>query len=332
MSTSAPLTLCNNIINVPPCDATATSLAQCESLFNRQMFRIIAEHGGYIAGGMARAALRGDDMYMYFNGIDASLPLKSVDIDDDVVCRQSLVRPGDIDVFFTTNEHALAAIDALSRVQYDDMFMLQVSHAGLAMNVNVPVYLFDHRHMRRSLNVQCITSFCGDPITILNGFDITNCMCALLLDHVGQPEQLLANSDVIMLEQEHTLDIRRSNSPFLLKRVHKYMTQRGLHCMTHRSRAVITDWMMRYVTRCFDDHPVAGNEAIVRTGVSGPIITQLRNINALSDDQIIMLIGAVNSISTHYTKNAAGSYELVKFNHVIDAIARHANDRPVAIA
>lgn len=188
-------------------------------------FKIVWDHGGYIAGGFARmvaaldASARGElNIYPVWRRESSWRALESY---TELV--HAPPRPpwegkasthwkwrgavGDVDFFFPSEAAARAALGAVMNA-FGALAHCETTAAGYAEEVT-----YDQ------CRYQFITRVNGALEDVLSGFDLTNAKVALL------PESILAPPEWLELEEARTIGIDLWNKPNLLWRVKKWASK-----------------------------------------------------------------------------------------------------------
>lgn len=187
-----------------------------------RVFQGPLELGCTLAGGFVRALYRGDSLPDYFAQTKDGLP-------------------GDIDVFLPPGLKPSDVHDEFPTPKGK----LERSHAGFGWNF----VLYPRRTSiidEHSIRVQLIDypEFCSkDPVSVVDRFDFTNVTIAISV--VSGTPILTVHRDWKGLEDSRTLGIRNVTSPFLGKRIVKYLRRKGLVGVSSDSAPRITEWLAR---------------------------------------------------------------------------------------
>lgn len=233
-------------------------------ILQRPAIRYAFDRGAWIAGGFARAVFLGKRLSEFFSNAGPKLP-------------------GDIDLFFDSQEEAASVIELLT-----DRGYVSNSYGGNAKQTTLHLQSKEAEVWNVStIQLQVV----NNPELILPireqlaRFDFTNVCCAF------KGEEFLAPSTLLELETNHLLDIKSSASPYLAARVRKYM-RRGFVGVTDGSRQHITDWLIRAIADDFKG--VAGLSGTVKDtpwckDQIKSLLTQYGHI--LRSEDLIMMIG-----------------------------------------
>jgi hypothetical protein len=207
-------------------------------------FRIVWDHGGYIAGGFARmvttldATSRGElstypawrresswrALKLYTELVHAAPPHPSGKASTHWQWRGTV---GDVDFFFPNEVAARAALGSVMNA-FGERAHRETTAAGYAEEVT-----YDR------CRYQFITRVNGALEEVLSGFDLTNAKVALL------PESILTPPEWLELEEARAIGIDLWNKPNLLWRVKKWAAK-------HSYRKLRTSDEDRFVNLVFD--------------------------------------------------------------------------------
>lgn len=219
-------------------------------------------NGAHIAGGFARVIFLGQRVSTYLFGQE---------------------RRGDIDLFFSSREQ----IEATTHV------IRGASHRSFGGNAReyshvVPDQIlkpYEYYAAGTSFSVQIVDK--ADLILPIEEqlarFDFVNVRCAF------NDKVMLVDDRIPKLEADHLLQIGSNSSPYLSSRIIKYM-KKGYVTVTHDSRELITDWIIRALAGEFDEFypektrsPAFGKQCI-NAIISG-------HAYLLRNEDLIMLLG-----------------------------------------
>lgn len=252
--------------------------------------------GGFIAGGFARMCALGNmesnkDVVEYLTGRwpPLKMPLKN----------RWQVRAGDIDVFFPTIEQGGSNSDTISEAmkqQPTDVWSRNMSMGpsksitGLCLNTEMGKDIcqcLGHDELQYA-TIQCIVdaSLRGTPERVISGFDLVNCRAALMRDGT-----ILVDERLLSIESNSQLLVDRVNSPMLMKRILKYLNNRGLTTVHSGSRPFIVDWIARHVSESSFGTCEALEKMTAGMRLSSNELKQLVDSSALNAHDLVMLIG-----------------------------------------
>jgi hypothetical protein len=228
------------------------------------LIRVAFEHGAWIAGGFARAVFLCKRMDQFFT-------------------RNDYIMPGDIDLFFDSQEEADAVITF-----YKNMGYVSKSYGGNAVQTTCSLgQAITSNSGIKSISIQVV----NNPTLILpireqlDRFDFTNVCCAF------RDEEFLTPPNLLELESSYLLDIKNSTSPFLAARIRKYM-RRGFAGVTDGSRQHITDWLINAVADGFKGVPGLNGTVKDAAWCKAQISELLyKNELLLRNEDLVMLIG-----------------------------------------
>jgi len=178
-------------------------------------------NGGFIAGGFARALLRGDSLHEYVSQDDG----KGV-----------YTHAGDVDVFFTSEEGAKKTTSSfkdrrsMAGFAQETMDWVSINSAAIPekRDINFKVQLIDRPDLISKTPEECISRF-----------DMVNCQVALVGDVLIHPK------DWRELEASRKLRINQIHSPFLGSRILKYMKYRGYDGIEESSYPLLVEWLAK---------------------------------------------------------------------------------------
>jgi len=178
-------------------------------------------NGGFVAGGFARALLRGDSLREYLSQSDG---------------KGGYGHAGDVDVFFTSEEGAKKTTssfkDRRSMAGFAQETMDWVSMTSAAIpekrDINFKVQLIDRPDLISKTPEECISRF-----------DMVNCQVALVGDVLIHPK------DWHQLEASRKIRINQIYSPFLGSRILKYVKYRGYDGIEESSYPLLVEWLAK---------------------------------------------------------------------------------------
>jgi hypothetical protein len=203
---------------------------------------------GYVAGGCAREMLsRGVLDSTYFQHSE----------------RGSSTRwhaPGDIDVFFRNrDDFESARYDLDCIVKHLDASVSRPSLAGFAHDYHVPASAVTRVQYEdplcRTVKVQLISSWFGEPVDVIDGFDITAAKVGFDFEHAYVSEQWRSTHDRRVLDMCHD----GYACPLTGYRIAKYV-RKGYTRLTNST----TNLLCRWIEHFCDNSPTYG--------ITGPVI------------------------------------------------------------
>jgi len=252
--------------------------------------------GCTLAGGFVRALYRGDRL-------------------DDYFARTKSGVPGDVDIFLPGGIDAASVKDSIVSLKKDSNFLR--SHAGFGWD--------DTLHPRRhgftshSVHVQFIDypEFCSpDPVEVIDRFDFTNAAIAISLVE-GKPT-LTVHRKWKELEKLRALEIKNVTSPFLGKRIVKYLKRKGLESVSSNSAPKITEWL----ARCSSSGQFVINGRSFDTVAKDGVMSLFASGLAPKED-IIMFLGKWEVV---VSDRREGDYAGFATNRTIDWARSHIQD------
>ena len=240
--------------------------------------------GGWIAGGFARCVLSGQSTTDYFNW-----------------GRLSSNRPGDVDIFFPSDDIAASVIA-------DQSYSMTKSFGGFAKEASVQtnqgflqLQLVDTPQLCRPLNES------------LSQFDFENCQVAIVGDTIHFPQGWHD------LERARLLKVVNSNSPFLGSRIVKYIENRGMKGITPDSIPMLSDWIYRTAVTDFPGY------SETHMGGFHSAIKNLNTAKMLDPAFLTLFLGkwdVYNKVSSNY-----GHYETVKIDWALSELGKIKHNR-----
>jgi hypothetical protein len=178
-------------------------------------------NGGFVAGGFARALLRGDSLREYFSPSDK----KGV-----------YGHAGDVDVFFTSEEGAKTTTSSFNdrrsmagfAQETTDWVSMTSATIPDKRNITFKVQLIDRSDLISKTPEECISRF-----------DMVNCQVALVGDVLIHPKEWHE------LEASRKIRINQIHSPFLGSRILKYTKYRGYDGIEASSYPLLVEWLAK---------------------------------------------------------------------------------------
>ncbi len=211
-------------------------------------------NGGFIAGGFARALLRGDSLRDYFT-------LENSCSSDGM---GSGWHAGDVDVFFTSEEGARKvtssfndrrSIAGFAQENTEWVSFVSGKLANVRGDLSFKVQLVDRPDLVSKTPEECISRF-----------DMVNCQVALVGDVLIHPK------DWHELEASRKLRINQIHSPFLGSRILKYLKYRGYEGIEESSYPLLVEWLAKAAGDNFPgftDRHLSGVQSAVKRLVGG---------------------------------------------------------------
>jgi hypothetical protein len=233
------------------------------------------ENGGWIAGGFARTVLAGESIVDYFWPSD----------------RKNLSFFGDIDIFFPDEESAKRANDAASACfstpKYNEPHRFATDWL-LRPSKNMHEYIeksgvdskrFDY------IRVQYVTNppngFKKTLTDTIEDFDLVNCMVGIDGERIVFPKKWFE------LQKSKSLEINKSATPFLGRRLAKYLTHRNYLKITPNSKDLLIEWIARVKN---DEWPNVFNSTHTKRQMMMNALSELLSIGDVSLTDIVILI------------------------------------------
>jgi hypothetical protein len=202
-------------------------------IITNQAITIGIRNGGWIAGGFARTILAGESIVDYIWPID----------------RKDLSFSGDVDIFFPSEESAKRANEEAIVCFKQPKFHAPNRFAtdwSLRPNENIYNYAKTAGVEERRVDfvrVQYVTNppngFKNTLIDTISDFDLLNCMVGFDGERIVFPENWFE------LQESKTLEINKSATPFLGRRLAKYLTHRNYGSISPKSKDLLIEWIAR---------------------------------------------------------------------------------------
>ena len=269
-----------------------------------QTVSIGIRNGGWIAGGFARTILAGESI------VDYIWPERRRDVDF----------PGDIDIFFpdavsakSANEDATASFrtpqfNAPSRFATD--WLLHPNK--LTRNYSTSTNVDDNRIS--TVKIQYVTNppdgFKRTLIDTISDFDLVNCMVGFDGERIVFPKKWFE------LQESKTLEINKSSTPFLGRRLAKYLMHRNYNAITHASKDLLIEWVARVKN---DEWPSIFNAEHTRKQMMMRALDQLLSSGDISLADIAILLNKW-TISKKVASDGYGQTRHIQVDWALDKI------------
>ena len=228
-----------DFISTPLSEESPATRIFIEQILELDAVQHALKFGGWLAGGSIAYAIHSGEMGLK---------------------RYGEILQGDIDVFFSDQQNALAAAGTFEdyaeslqnrpgRRRYNTM----VSPSKFAFNI-LPRRNYWEKEIKQGVeesfaNIQYIThpNFCApSPLHNISSFDLVASMAAT------DGKQVWRHKDLQQLQSKRLLRIARSDTPFLASRVIKYLIKdRGYDSLEEGSNEKVHEWFYRAVTDSF---------------------------------------------------------------------------------
>ena len=198
----------------------------------------------------------------------------------------------DIDLYFKSKEDYEEAVEFLRTVvkrdnnpryyrpgSYLSPITLEKSATGLCHNFNY-----------NDIKYQLVGCLFGEPREIITSFDFKNLEVCYYYD-TNIESYLCMNSDHAKNTVE--LEIRHTNSPFLMHRIYKYMNYRGFKAVSMQSKKHITDWLIKAASGYYYENTDGCPSIYVNLVDNYFLRSVLPNRDLISDDDLVYLIGKI---------------------------------------
>lgn len=202
---------------------------------------------------------------------------------------------GDIDFFFPSHRVAKEAMSSFTGAAGKGQNFLQRSHGGFAKEAVCSV---EDGQQQMGVKVQfiCEEKMCLPTIEeCLSDFDFLNCRVGLRMFE-GDLQFVIARG-WREAEDAGLLHVMNNKSPFLGKRIIKYLNRRDLTGLSQGSADIITGWLINVAQGGFPEFKE------IHTGNLHDVVKELRSDKIVRDDHLILFINKWNE-----TVEVSGGY------------------------
>ena len=223
-----------NILENPSYEKIEITSEVCENLLKQEIFTISFNAGGWIAGGFAR------EIFLSIRSPEKS---RFKDIYDYIK-----VGRGDVDIFFPNKESLedLLSTAVRHKLMYTKTKFTTSAFLGIQKDVSV------------HLKVQLVdTFFYRDTFEAFENFDFANSCYAIVKE--DSKFYVIGMKYAIQADAAGVLHVKKSNSPYTIQRMYKYLSKRGLHKISNESKDVVYDLLIRSASHAFDKKYEIGN-------------------------------------------------------------------------
>ena len=237
------------------------------------------ESGGWIAGGFARTILAGESIVEY---LYPKRPKYS----------EFRQMSSDIDIFFPNQESASKAmptLESISRGKVElgmdrfavDWHIQPSNKLNELFEKEIPDYEKRFNSTRVQFVVKPPSGFKPTLLETINDFDLVNCMVGIDGQYIYYPVEWAE------LEETKTLKISKSNTPFLGRRLAKYINARGYENISESSRDLFVEWIARVHS---DEFPSVFNSYHKRKEMMMTALNNLISNKAMPLTDVVMFI------------------------------------------
>jgi hypothetical protein len=266
-------------------------------------------NGGWIAGGFARAILAGESIVNYL------YPEKS----------SAGVNAGDIDIFFP-NKEASYSTAVLIEEKVNRKMKLQPYRFAIDCHLRSGHQMLEHlekcgvnRSRISEVRVQIVLNppdgFKPTLLETLDNFDLINCMVGIDGQHIYFPAEWEE------LEGSKSLKIAKSETPFLGRRLAKYLFERGYENISEVSRDLFVEWLARVNNNEFSDF---FNPYHVRKEMMMSALDKLIERKAIPLTDIVLLVNKWN-ITKKQNAGGYGESTYVSIDWALDKLQNQTN-------
>tara|TARA_Y100000593_G_C4296676_1_gene331034 strand:- start:507 stop:1388 length:882 start_codon:yes stop_codon:yes gene_type:complete len=193
----------------------------------------------------------------------------------------------DLDLYFPNVKMYEKAIDY---VKTETNFLIEQSVTGLCQNIyqRQNTHWEEPSHINKC-KIQLVGCVFGSPEDIITSFDFKNLeVCCFKKKN----KYVLMHSDN-PVKFNNLLDIRHTNSPFLMHRVYKYMTYRGFVGVTERSKKHITDWIIKASSGFYEENLDGCKSIYVDLLDNYGVRSLLKNPDIITNDDLVFMVGKI---------------------------------------
>lgn len=233
--------------------------------------------GGWIAGGFARTILAGESIVDYLFPKERSL------------------NTGDIDVFFPDKDAAYSAIATIES-KINRKLGLQPYRFAVDCGLRLGRQTLEHIEKcgideRRIAEIR--VQFVANPpdgfkptlLETLDDFDLVNCMVGIDGQYIYFPKEWFE------FEKTKTLCISKSTTPFLGRRLAKYLCVRDYKNVSEASHDLFIEWLVRVKN---DEFSNSFNSYHVRKEMMTSALDKLIERNVMSLTDVVLLVDKWN--------------------------------------
>lgn len=224
------------------------------------LYTLMKKYGAFIAGGASHALMRGYCLQKYLDQHDCA----------------------DLDLYFEDKQRyrgAVNFIEKLTAKSTSPRVYMEKSPTGLCNNISI------ENSFKKIQLVGCIF---GKPESVILSFDFKNLESCLFLD--GDHYKMMYTDNA---KESKLLNIRHSNSPFLMHRVYKYMKYRGYTGVSKSSRRHITDWIIKASSGYYLEHKDGCPSIYVDLLNNNAFKSLLRDKDIISNSDLVFMIGKI---------------------------------------
>jgi hypothetical protein len=263
--------------------------------------------GGWIAGGFARAILTGESIVDYLYPEGRRFPT------------------GDIDIFFPNQEAAAGAMSSLESITRQQV-RLQPNRFAIDWHLqpsnNMREFFEKNIPMCNKLagvRIQFVVNppdgFKTTLLDTINNFDLVNCMVGIEGQYIHFPAEWQG------LEESKSLKIAKSDTPFLGRRLSKYLLSRGYENIEESSRDLFIEWVARVHN---DEFPGVFNHEHFRKEMMMSSFDKLIEREAIPLTDIVLLVNKWN-ISKKQSTGNYGPSKYITLDWALDKLQNHVN-------
>ena len=259
-------------------DVNITNKIELES--NKHFQTFMKDYGGIFAGGTAYAMFHGKRMSDHLNDHNCA----------------------DLDLYFRSKKEYENAVEYANQIIHANRNFRP--HASVEKSITG----LCHNFYTENIKIQLVGCVFGTPEEIVSSFDFKNLELYYFWDDKTSKYKCGSSKNTT---DTNYLNVRHTNSPFLMHRVHKYISYRGFKGITENSRKHITDWIIKASSGFYKENKDGCINIYVDLLHNCGFINLLRNTDIISDKDLVYMIGKIKqdefeSIEVEsfgYTKN-----------------------------
>jgi hypothetical protein len=227
---------------------------------NKHFQTLMKDYNGIFAGGTAFAMFHGERMTNHLNNHSCS----------------------DLDLYFRSKEEYENAVEyAHDQMKEKDKYNVSVekSITGLC-----------HNFYTEAIKVQLVGCVFGTPEKIVTSFDFKNLELYYFWDNKALKYKCGSSKNA---SDTNYLNVRHTNSPFLMHRINKYISYRDFKGITVESRRHVTDWIIKASSGFYKENKDGCLNIYVDLLNNWGFINLLKNTDIVSDEDLVYMIGKI---------------------------------------
>ena len=251
----------------------ADKLIEVQTSDHKLIQNLFMRFGAVLAGGSARALHDGMTIQKYLSKNNTA----------------------DLDFYFKTHKDYQQAVRYVKRLKDDFKVRIEKSITGMCHNI-YPVY---HSHSTLlepvidnaiiPCKIQLVGCVHGSPEEIVKSFDFENLELCYYYSKGAYRKCYSPRIDKL----KSTLSVKHSRSPFLMHRIHKYISYRGFSGLTHESKKHVTDWVIKAGSGYYDENTDGCPSIYVDLLNNNSVKNLIRNSDVVADEDLSLMIGKI---------------------------------------